>query len=295
MSEMVNVMTDAPYAYSRLAAEHLPGDLAERWTAILRPCARLRPAEADEQVVAVLGGTPELPDGAAWPEWPGRGLLSFVVSVRCAALPRDGLAAQFPQDGTLLFFAFDGQVDEDAFASVDDPETSAGAQVLYAPEGTPVLPATTPPALQEGLPRLELTTDTEQSAPDLWLPQARRALLGDTRPWPHPRDTPAELKPFVRAFGRLRTRIGHQIAGHAVPVQGPVEYEIANAVLGGAMHAWGEPRLDEEAERWLLLAQFGGDSDAGATWDDEGTLYWLIRAEDLAAHRFDQARLTVQS
>ena len=199
---------------------------------------------------------------------------------------------EFPRDGTLLFFYFDGQADEDAFVSVDDPETRAGARVLYIPEGTPVFPAD-PPHVLEALPRVELGAATGQSAPDLWLPQTRRALLGDTRHWPHPRDTPTELKPFVRAFGRLRTRIGHQIGGHAVPVQGPVEYEIANAAYGG-MHAWGDEPLDQEAECWVLLAQFAGDSDARTTWGDEGVLYWLIRPEDLAAHRFDQARLTVQ-
>ncbi|MEU9448730.1 DUF1963 domain-containing protein [Streptomyces sp. NPDC048277] len=47
-----------------------------------------------------------------------------------------------------------------------------------------------------------------------------------------------------------------------------------------------------------LLAQFDSDSDSDSdarmTWGGEGTLYWLIRPEDLAAHRFDQARLTVQ-
>lgn len=242
--------------------------------------------------MAVLGGAPELPAGAAWPEWPGYGPLSFVASVRCAALPRDGLAEEFPQDGTLLFFYFDGQVDEDAFVSVDDPETWAGAQVLYVPANTPVLPADTPPVL-EAFPRVELSAETGQSAPDLWLPQARRALLGDTRHWPHPRDTPAELKPFVRAFRQLRTRIDHRIGGHAVPVQGPVEYELANAALGG-MHTWGDRLLDQEAKRWVLLAQFGSDSEAKMTWGEEGALYWLIRLADLAAHRFDEARLIVQ-
>ncbi|MFG2339496.1 DUF1963 domain-containing protein [Streptomyces yangpuensis] len=283
-------MTDE--RYSQLADDHLPDDLVQRWTALLRPCARLRRAEADEQIVAVLGGVPELPAGAAWPEWPEHGPLAFVASVRCAALPRDGLAEEFPRDGTLLFFYFDGQVDEEAFVSVDDPETWAGAQVLYIPESTPVLPADTPSVLA-AFPHVELSADTEQSAPDLWLPQARQALLGDTRHWPHPRDTPADLKPFLRAFRQLRTRIDHQIGGNAVPVQGPVEYEIANAVLGG-LHAWGDQLLDQEAERWVLLAQFGSDSDATMTWGDNSTLYWLIRPEDLAAHRFDQARLTVQ-
>ncbi|MEE1793018.1 DUF1963 domain-containing protein [Streptomyces sp. BE308] len=139
-----------------------------------------------------------------------------------------------------------------------------------------------------------LTAETEQSAPDLWLPQVRKALLGEGRDRPdHPRDTSAELKPFLRAFGRLRTRTGHQIGGHAVPVQGPVEYEIAHGALG-SMHAWGDRSHDQEAERWVLLAQFDSDSDARMEWGDAGTLYWLIRPEDLTAHRFGRAGPTVQ-
>ncbi|MEV1065264.1 YwqG family protein [Streptomyces sp. NPDC050263] len=283
-------MTDE--RYSRLAAEHLPGDLAQRWTALLRPCIRLRRAVDGERTVAALGGHPELPAGADWPEWPGHGPLSFIASVRCAALPREGRAEQFPQDGTLLFFYFDGRTAADAFVSAVDPETWAGAQVLYIPADTPVFPADTPPE-SEAFPRVDLTADTEQSAPDRWLPQSRKALLGDSRDWPPPREIPAELKPFLRAFERLRGHMGHQIGGHAVPVQGPAEYEIAYAALGG-VSPWGDRPHDEEAERWVLLAQFDSDSDAKMTWGDAGALYWLIRPEDLAAHRFDQARLTVQ-
>ena len=43
-----------------------------------------------------------------------------------------------------------------------------------------------------------------------------------------------------------------------MPVQGPVEYDIGNATFGG-MHAWGDQPLDQEAERWILLAQFRSD------------------------------------
>ncbi|MBE8475946.1 DUF1963 domain-containing protein [Streptomyces justiciae] len=285
-------MSDGPY--SRLADEHLPGDLAQRWTSLLRPCVRLRRADAGGHVAAVLGGSPHLPVGAAWPEWPEHGPLAFIASVRCAALPREGLGDEFPRDGTLLFFHFDGQPHADTVVCIDDPETWAGAQVLYVPENTPVLPADTPSAL-EPYPRVELTADSEQSAPDLWLPQARRALLGDTRAWPrHRRDLPAQLTAFVRAFARLRTRVEHQISGHACPVQGPVEYDVANATLA-ERHEWGDPPLDDEAERWVLLAQFAGDHDADMMWGDEGTLYWLIRADDLAARKFDQVRLVIQT
>ncbi|MGV9313473.1 YwqG family protein [Streptomyces sp. NPDC003691] len=283
-------MTDE--RYSRLAAEHLPSDLAGRWTALLRPCLRLRRTAAGEQTVAVLGGRPELPAGTDWPEWPGYGPLSFIASVRCAALPRDGLAEQFPPDGTLLFFYFDGQADEDAVVSVYDPETRPGSRVLYIPEGTPVLPADTPPALA-AFPRVELAAHIEQSAPDQGLPQVRQVLLGDSRDWPHPRETPAGLKPFLRAFAHLRGWIGHQLGGHALPIQGPVEYEIAYSVFDGP-HPEEDRSLDQETERWTLLAQFSSDSDARTTWADEGTLYWLIAPEDLAARRFDRARLVVQ-
>ncbi|MFI7465072.1 YwqG family protein [Nonomuraea sp. NPDC049646] len=281
--------------YSRLAAEHLPADLAERWIALLRPCVRLRRAAHGERAVAALGGEPDLPAGTVWPEWPGHGPLSFIASVRCATLPRAGLTAAFPQDGTLLFFFFDGQGDEGddgSFVSPHDPGTWAGAQVLYVPEGTPVRRAGTPAGL-EPYPRVELAAGVEESAPDVWLPQVRQALLGDGGHWPGPRDTPARLRPFLRAFQRLRTRIGHQLGGHAVPVQGPVEYEIAKAALGGG-HSWGAPALDREAGGWVLLAQFDSDGDAKMSWGDTGALYWLIRPEHLAARRFDQARVTVQ-
>jgi len=268
-------MSDA--RYSRLAADHLPTDLAQKWTALLRPCARLRPATDTEPVVAILGGTPELPAGTPWPQWPDRGPLAFIASVDCAALPRETLPQEFPSDGTLLFFFYDGQLDEDVIVSAHDPDTRAGAQILYVPADTPVTEADTPAPLT-AYPCLPLTADVEESAPDLWLPQARRALLGDTLPWPHPRETPAELRPFVRAFSRMRTSMGHQIGGHPIPLQGPVEYEIAHE--------------DDEAQRWLLLAQF--DSELKMPWADEGTLFWLIRPEDLAARRFDLARFTAQ-
>ncbi|AZK95486.1 DUF1963 domain-containing protein [Streptomyces sp. SID5473] len=287
----MGAMTDE--RYSRLAAEHLPTDLAERWTALLRPCIRLHRSAQGERTVAVLGGTPELPAGVGWPEWQGHGPLSFIASVRCAELPREGLTEEFPHGGTLLFFFYDGRADADgAFVSVCEPESRAGAQVLYVPEGTPVFPADVPEGL-EPYPRLDLTAVSELSAPDLWLPQVREALLGDGRPWPELRETPAEIRSFRRALMRLNDRVGHQLGGHAVPVQGPVEYEVANAEVG-VERAWGDGLLDEEAGRWLVLAQFDSDGDADMVWGDEGALYWLIRPEDLTACRFDEARLVVQ-
>ncbi len=212
--------------------------------------------------------------------------------MRCAALPREGLAEEFPRDGTLLFFSFDGQADDEVFVSLDDPATRVGARVLYIPENTPVLPAEPPPVV-EACPLVELGAARGRAPRPCGCPRPGEPCSATIASGRNPRDTPAELKPFIRAFRRLRTLVGHQIGGQAVPVQGPVEYEIANATHGGA-HAWGDEPLDREAERWVPLAQFAGDADAKATGGDEVVLYWLIRPEDLAAHRFDQARLIVQ-
>ncbi|WP_158558517.1 MULTISPECIES: DUF1963 domain-containing protein [unclassified Streptomyces] len=281
--------------YSSLAADHLPEALASRWTALLRPSARLRRAVDGEEAVAVLGGVPDLPADVAWPEWPPHGPLSFVASVDCAALPREALVEPFPRGGALLFFAFDGQADSDAFVSLDTPEGQMGQRVLHIPHGTPVSPAPTPPQLR-AQPRVGLVAEPEQSAPDLGLPPVRAALLGDTGDggdWPDPRRAPAELRPFLRAFNRLRGHIGHQFGGHALPIQGPVEYEVTYPDLGDT-HSWGDRFHDEEAQRWLLLAQFEIDAATETSYGDDRALYWLIRPEDLAARRFDRARLTVQ-
>lgn len=294
-STMVDMTDERPgpdARYTRLAADHLPPALAERWTALLRPCVSLRHATAADRPVATLGGTPELPPDTPWPEWPGHGPLSFIASVHCAALSPETLPPGFPPDGTLLFFFYDGQGGDGSFFSAYDPETWAGAQVLHIPDGTEVHPAHVPREL-EPYPRTDLAGETEWSAPDLWLPQARAALLDGGGVWPELRDTAPQLRSFRRAFDRLNSGIGHRLGGHAVPIQGPVEYEIADAELGPG-RSWGDPSLDREAERWVLLAQFDSDDDAKMTWGDAGALYWLIRPEDLTAMRFDRARLVPQ-
>lgn len=84
----------------------------------------------------------------------------------------------------------------------------------------------------------------------------------------------------------------HRIGGWAQPLQGPIEHEIATAALGG-----GEQHSDAvaaEEPAWVLLAQLDSDRAANMMWGDVGRLYWMIRPEDLAALRFDQAMFTWQ-
>ncbi|WP_027931562.1 DUF1963 domain-containing protein [Amycolatopsis thermoflava] len=75
----------------------------------------------------------------------------------------------------------------------------------------------------------------------------------------------------------------HQIGGYAFPIQHAVEQDVA---------IW--PAVQEEARRWVALAQIDSDDETGMMWGDAGRLHWLIRAADLAAGRFDAASFTWQ-
>ncbi|MFC9824104.1 hypothetical protein ACFWG6_23275 [Streptomyces erythrochromogenes] len=73
-----------------------------------------------------LGGLPDLPLDMPWPEGEGNGPPSHIAS---------GLA--LPASGTLLFFLFDGRLDdEDCMVHPSDPETRPGSRVPHVPAGT---------------------------------------------------------------------------------------------------------------------------------------------------------------
>ena len=46
---------------------------------------------------------------------------------------------------------------------------------------------------------------------------------------------------------------------------------------------------------WVMVAQIGTDEKAALSWGDSGALYVWIKAADLAARRFSEARIVVQS
>ncbi|MFD7234820.1 YwqG family protein [Streptomyces syringium] len=285
-----SAVPDSPTAsLSAIAREHLPSDMAERWTALLRPAGRLTAARGTDAVVGRLGGLPELPGDVEWPVWERHGPLSFIASVDCAALPSGVLDIPLPTDGTLSFFYFDGQVDDgDALVLPDEPESRDGARVLYTPVGVAASERATPPEL-EPYPMVPLTAVVQETAPDACHP-----LIEETFADAGHGDHPLHGDEFLAALEEagLSGR-GHRIGGHADPVQGSVEAEVAQGALGPGTR-WDDPRLAHESRAWTLLAQFDSDGDAGMMWGDCGALYWLIRPEDLAERRFEAAMFTWQ-
>ncbi|MFG2091279.1 YwqG family protein [Spirillospora sp. NPDC048824] len=266
--------------FAELVRAGLPKNVAERWIGRAEPDGyRLFAASAGEVAVGVLGGEPSLPDGVEWPYWEGHGPLSFIASLECAALPGVG----FPQDGKLLFFYFDGRADDFAsYVNASDPETFAGARVLYVPDGTEAEPRRTPEPLSPYGPvplRAEAAMDSVRiTDEEVWEP------LGLTE------DDLDRIAHFEYVLFEAEEK-GHQVGGEPQHIQHPVALGIAETIL----RTRSEDRLWSEADRWILLAQIAGDKEAGMEWGDGGLLYWMIRYEDLKAHRFDRARFDWQS
>ncbi|MEU9794969.1 YwqG family protein [Streptomyces sparsogenes] len=275
-------MTTAPDPLHTVARAHLSADLADRWTVLLRPAAHLRKAGPADPVAGRLGGLPRLPEGVDWPVWEGHGPLAFVAAVDCAALPGEALDIPLPADGVLAFFYY-GDEDDDALVDTADPATWPGARVLHLPPGSAAAPERPAPAGITPYPEVDLTVHTAPSAPD-FDSLALTAAFGE-----------GELPDvFQRAVWQHQSGPAHQIGGHAQSVQTAVEIVVAHGALGGREVSWEDPRIEKEAEGWVLLAQFDSDEDADMTWGDAGALYWLIRPDDLAAGRFERAVFTWQ-
>lgn len=274
------------------ARQHLPADVAEAWLSLLRPGIRLTTAEpGDGPPVGYLGGEPELPDDLAWPVWEGHGPLSFIACVDCAALPPAATGIGLPADGRLLFFYFDGQYDDcEALVFASDPESQAGARVLYVPSDQPGTQRATPQGI-EPYTRVRLTSRVVATAPSYDHPVLHQAF-GATFSQDAEPQHPLRQREFCSAIDDGEGPL-HQLGGYAYPVQGDVEYEVAQAALGGGVD-WRDPALATEARRWALLAQFDSDDGADMMWGDSGMLYWLIRPDDLTARRFDRAMFTWQ-
>ena len=267
------------------ARTRLPAELADRWIPLLRAGFRLRPAELGEPVVCRLGGDPRLPEATPWPEWPGHGPLTFIAEVDCAALPDAELHPPLPAEGTLLFFYSDGQLDCRASLVLGmDDESQRGARVLYVGPGLDVAERSAPDGIKP-YRRQDLAGDAVISAPSFEHPAAVWTII-----------EPDAAEIFTSGFADVVRALdhgpGHQIAGHAYPVQGAVEPGLvapAAAGLGESADA-----ANAAAHEWLLLAQFTSDGHSHMMWGDFGILYWLIKADDLAARQFDRARMTWQ-
>lgn len=278
----------------RLARQHLEPAVAERWLGLLRPAVRLVAARPGQAVVARLGGDPLVPADFEWPVWEGHGPLSYVGEVDLDALAGTGLPLDVavPTAGRLLLWFFDGSYDDfEGIVGTWDAATLAGQRLVHLTE--PARTCTPLPAPEDVLRFRErrLTAAPVLTFPD-WEHPALRAALEPGRDDRASIEHPVDARAFRHALSAVPGGApSHQVGGWALPAQGPVELEVAGAVLDLG-HDWVDPRRAVEATRWTLLVQI--DSDDDMLWGDVGTLYWLARHDDLVRGDLTQVSFTWQ-
>lgn len=263
-----------------IAREHLPAEVAQQWIGLLKPTVRLAHATGDDAVAGRLGGAAALPPDMPWPVWDGHGPLSLWLTLDCAALPTAELA--LPKSGSLLFFLFDGQLCKSTSPHIgdDDPASRGAHRVVHVPEGTPARLREAPASLRHRVEAEPLTASVDWTAPqypddlDAW-----HVRFGEA-------DEATVQALYDDEFGDaldLWGRAAAQLGGHPFAPQNP---------FAGTDRSAAE--LRREVARWRLLLQFMPDHRTRLWCGDTGYLYWFITADDLAAERFDQARLLRQ-
>ncbi len=222
-----------------------------------------------------LGGLPDLPPGVDWPRRDLVGTpLAFLAQVNLAEVAPADLERVLPATGILYFF-----VDpEDYFDFA--PGDQDRWRVLYS-ESIPTEGPTPAPSDLGDAGRFPTYSVT--SVPEWSLHHARV----DDLPL-----TDSEREEYLDALPESPV---HQLLGHPLPIQGDVMEDIASAVRNH-FDSPGErrtPRL--AAEDWTLLLQIDSHYEQnGWMWGDGGMLYFGIRREDLAVHRFDRVWLMMQ-
>ncbi|WP_284434653.1 DUF1963 domain-containing protein [Streptomyces sp. TUS-ST3] len=242
----------------RTAEKHgVPGPVAQELLADSRPCLHLVPFQGltaaqqkEARPVALTGGLPCLPDGVDWPHRH----TPLVLTVDCAALPREALDIELPSDGSLMFFT---QIEY-------EPESSV---VLHVPAG---VPTTQRSAAYE--------LDGEPGQARVYQPNVLYPVPGLTAS-PDWRDAPAtsafldsraERDDILDDFENAVRRAAACGASYGVDVQ-----------LGGFSSPW--QSTPDEGDL-VLLAQIHGQSIDPKVYTQ--TLIVGTR-EDIAARRYD--------
>lgn len=294
--------------HSAAVDQGIPEDEITTFAGLLRFAIWTSPGY-DGVPVGQMGGLPRLPEGMPWPAC-GSMPLPFIASFDCAALPRvDDLP--LPADGSLLFFLHhDRAYDEREEFEKDDE--MAYARVVYVPAGTPMVTAQEPDHPEEvfynttlpfigdeyqlaAVVKAELPSwlgDDDMGTPNesmsdgdhLGLRLPHKAQLRDLagKLWPENRGA-FQIGGYTRGIGALATDHMYETP----------EVEMAERNLDARKQAGelviGRGERDGHLERetlrvmreWVTLAQF--------VPEDVYRARFLIRRDDLAAGRFDQA------
>jgi len=258
---------------------------------LMQPSIRMTSRAVAETSLSVgvsrLGGSPDLAPDVPWPEW--RDVpLAFVAQIRLEEVQPYDVGHLLPPSGMLSFF-YDAR--QQTFG--DDPAGRGSWRVLYDASGPGHLQRRPAPAALPSVGRFTACAVT--FAGEFTLPQEPGLEIPDLD-W-----TPDELKRYEAVLAMYPSQadqaaIRHRLLGHPDTLQDDMRLECQLAAYG--VKDPDDPRaaqLARGALNWQLLLQVDSDEHAGMRWGDAGMIYYWIEREALAARRFDNAWLVLQS
>jgi uncharacterized protein YwqG len=260
------------------------GSRAQAIAALGAPCVRLRTSMMNDDEIGVgaskIGGSPDLPPDAAWPEWRGKPL-SFLAQLDLREVAEHTLPGVVPDGGVLSFFC-DSALDDVGV----DPEDAGGWRVMWHPGRSQLARRSAPPADGvEVFPACILRISAEFSYPD-W--QALAPPLGMSG------DDAYEIDETIHV---MRGEPIHQLLGIPRPVQNDpaldCQYSLAGLYTSG-FDAERARQVEPGAAEWKLLFQLDSDDNADMMWGDSGMLYFMIHQADLREWRFDRTWMVFQ-
>jgi hypothetical protein len=254
----------------QMLAGALPPGCADRLLRLARPAIGLwpqRPAPDMPVHASRLGGMPHAPPGWSWPMVGGEPML-FLGQINCAELQGLQGAEELPGSGLLALFG-----DHDAVMACNF--FARDVAVFHWRDVDRLVPAVLPIEVIRVLPLCALAFRPLTDLPD---PYSRAVV---------------DLLSDEEQLSRYRA-LHNTVRRHGIPedVRGPCGL----SKLLGWPHLVQQYDLDTAGDGLRLLLQLddysNGDESEG--WGPGGSLYFLIRDEDLRERRFDRCEFEIQ-
>lgn len=271
----------------------------DQLTALSKPALNLVTSRVGDEAEIKLGaskfgGQPDLAPGMQWPYWKNRplafvGQINLLEAQSCRNLPT------LPPNGLLLFF-FDGECEAWGFS----PEDAGSFAVLYAPQLDALVRTPAPSAERRGMLKHFFAKPTTYVASY----EPCQIAFAVTQSLPTRPNGVVMTEEESDAYSALvesnPNNSRHQLLGWPYVVQGDMELEcqlVTNGLYCGNSEGFNAPaakQLEPGAADWRLLLQVDTDDNASMMWGDCGLIYYWIRAQDLAARRFDRSWAILQ-
>jgi Domain of unknown function (DUF1963) len=244
-----------------------------------------KPSDGSARNGSHLGGSPDLPASVSWPVVDSRAL-TFIGQIQLDEL--GGLDRRWTDAGLLSFFCDRNRETGEVW----------NARVLTNPCGVGVVPSApvAESARATALPHLPASFRAELTLPPFESTYVEPLALDDT-----------DMEKYFQLQDRLvvaqagsksgddelELAARHRFLGHPDQIQGDLQDEAAAAaeVLQDDSTA---PNDSLQASTWKLLLQVDSDDALDVMWGDGGTIYFMIRHEDLQRLNFDRVVVTFQ-